>query len=55
MHDVNVDGAAAIAQACRDASVARLVHVSSLCAHASAPSEYSRTKARGARVAPLTR
>lgn len=47
MKEVNVEGAGAIARACREASVPRLIHTSALRARAGALSEYSRTKAAG--------
>lgn len=47
MKEVNVEGAGAIARACRETSVPRLIHTSALRARAGALSEYSRTKAAG--------
>lgn len=44
MRDVNVEGAALIARACREAQVSRLVHLSSMRASPEAVSEHSRTK-----------
>lgn len=47
MRDVNVEGAERIANACREAGVKRLIHVSSLLAGKEAPSEHQRSKAEG--------
>lgn len=47
MEQVNVQGAGAIARACREAGVPRLIHTSALRARAGALSECSRTKAAG--------
>jgi NADH dehydrogenase (ubiquinone) 1 alpha subcomplex subunit 9 len=47
MKDVNVDGAKRIAKVCKDAGVARLIHLSSLLADANSPSVFLRTKAEG--------
>jgi NADH dehydrogenase (ubiquinone) 1 alpha subcomplex subunit 9 len=47
IRDVNVDGAQAIARACKEAGVPRLIHVSGMRAAPDAISEYSRTKAEG--------
>jgi NADH dehydrogenase len=44
---VHVDGAAAIAAACRAAGIERLVHVSALGADPESPAAYARTKAAG--------
>lgn len=47
MKEVNADGAADIAKACKEAGVPRLIHASCLRANLNALSEYSRTKAEG--------
>lgn len=47
MRDVNVEGAVAIARACREAKVPRLIHVSCMRAFPDAVSEYSRSKVGG--------
>ncbi len=44
---VNVDGALAIAEACKEARVQRLIHVSSMMADSSSKSRFLRSKARG--------
>jgi NADH dehydrogenase (ubiquinone) 1 alpha subcomplex subunit 9 len=49
MKDVNVDGAALIARACRETRVPRLIHASSMRAIPDAISELSRSKAEGER------
>lgn len=47
MREVNADGAADIARACKEFGVPRLIHTSCLRASLNALSEYSRTKAEG--------
>ena len=44
---IHIDGARNIAEACADAGVARLIHVSALGADARSESSYARTKAEG--------
>lgn len=49
MQQANVEGAGAIARACKEADIPRFIHVSALRAHPEAASEFSRTKAAGER------
>eukprot|EP01137_Pigoraptor_chileana_P012781 Opistho-2@365 len=47
LNQVHVDGARAIARACRNAGVERLIHISALGASIASPSRFLRTKALG--------